>query len=406
MRAVIIEGPTGVGKSQVSFALAQALQSAIVVADSIQIFSKFNIAANKPTSTMQRAIPYHLLSHYDPKAFSLTNPLTVWRYRNDALAALRKVWDRGQVPVLEGGSHFYLKCLLYGREDAGTVTIPEEVRTKVRTLVKQYRDDWETCVARVKMEIPEVELDLQKNDFYRLEKAGILALIGKRSDRVLFTEKPQFDARVFYLDLDNPSLNRANTQRCERLVEEGLVEETIALLASGDFSCSEADLKLPENSIGYAETFRYLQKLDVLMSRDGLRDEELVSVFYEYLEGFIASTRKCVKDQRKTFRLSSSKVTYVPLSLDSFNQLPLTDVVQRILQLTALPREDYEAYIGADPSLFRSRLELEPRVQWSIYPRDTLHPARALTAVYRHLKQLSLHRDQLAAHGFPSNARR
>jgi tRNA dimethylallyltransferase len=406
MRAVIIEGPTGVGKSQVSFALALALQSAIVVADSIQIFSKFNIAANKPTSTMQRAIPYHLLSHYDPKAFSLTNPLTVWRYRSDALAALRKVWERGQVPVLEGGSHFYLKCLLYGIEDAGAVTIPEAVRTKVRSLVKEYRDDWETCVARMKMEIPEIELDFQKNDFYRLEKAGILALIGKRSDRVLFTEKPQFDARVFYLDLDNSSLNRANTQRCERLVEQGLVEETIALLASGDFSCSEADWKLPENSIGYAETFRYLQKLDVLMSRDGLRDEELVSVFYEYLEGFIASTRKCVKSQRKTFRLSSSTVTYVPLSLDSFNQLPLADVVQRILHLAALPRENYETYVGADPSLFSLRPELEPRIQWSIYPRDTLHPARALTAVYRHLKQLSLHRDQLAAHGFPSNARR
>lgn len=406
MRAVIIEGPTGVGKSQVSFALAQALRSAIVVADSIQIFSKFNIAANKPTSAMQRAIPYHLLSHYDPKTFSLTNPLTVWKYRDDALAALRKVWAGGKVPVLEGGSHFYLKCLLYGREDAGTVAIPEEVRTKVRALVKQHKDDWDNCVARVKAEIPEIELDLQKNDFYRLEKAGILALIGKRPGRVLFTEKPHFDARVFYLDLDNPSLNRANTQRCERLVEEGLVEETIALLASGDFSCSEAELKLPENSIGYAETFRYLQKLDVLMSKDSLRDEELVSIFYEYMEGFISSTRKCVKDQRKTFRLSSTKVTYVPLSLDSFNQLPLSGVVQRILQLSALPREDYEATIGADPELFRSRLELEPRIQWSIYPRDTLHPARALTAVYRHLKQLSLHRDQLVAHGFPSNARR
>ena len=406
MRAVIIEGPTGVGKSKISYALAQALNSQIIVADSIQIFSKFNIAANKPTQEMQQTVRYHLLSHYDPRQFTLTNPLTVWNYRNDALAVMKEVWSRGQTPVLEGGSHFYLKCLLYGRDDAGTVTIPTEIRSRVRALVEKHKENWEDCVAHVKAEIPNLEIDFEKNDFYRLEKAGILALIGKRPGRVLFTESPQFDARVFYLDLDNYSLNQANTHRCERLVEAGLVEETISLIASGDFSCSEARLKLPENSVGYAETYRYLQRLFVLMSQDGLRDEELISVFYDYLEGFIASTRKCVKDQRKTFRLSAAKVTYVPLSIDSYSQLPVKALVERILALTALPRPEYEETIGADPDLFRSRLELEARVDWSIYVRDTLHPARALTAVYRHLKHLSLHRDQLVAHGFAGNARR
>lgn len=395
MKAIVVEGPKGAGKALVAHTLAKTLGSDIVLAESLQLFAKYDIGVGKPNTHMQRAVKYHMLSHYQPNSFSITNPITAWRYRVDAMKALTDIWAQGKIPVIEGGSALYTKCLIYGKPDVALPEIPQEIRLKVRSLIEPYRHNWEACVELIQREVPKADLSMNKGDFYRLEKAAISALAGAPLQRDLFSSTPQFDARVFYIDMDDASLTRAIPRNCLKMLDSGLVEEVINLIISGDFNVKEANQKQPEHAMGYSETFTYIKQLLEGMRKESLNDQDLTAIYHTYLTTFIANSRQNLHFQRKAFRQNFKNMVNIKLALDSFSQFPMATLIPRIINLANSPRAAYESECGDFISSFSS--SLEPYMTSSFYSRP--NSASELNTVYAHLKMLKTHKEKLSALG-------
>mmetsp|Transcript_7156 Transcript_7156/g.13113 ORF Transcript_7156/g.13113 Transcript_7156/m.13113 type:complete len:121 (+) Transcript_7156:47-409(+) len=116
MKAIFITGPTGVGKSSIAFQLAKKLSTSIVVCDSVQIFKGYDIGSGKPSAEMLRQVSYEMLSRYEPKAFSVANPMTARIYAQDAFKSCEALSNSGKIPVIEGASTLYLKFLLHSNQ--------------------------------------------------------------------------------------------------------------------------------------------------------------------------------------------------------------------------------------------------------------------------------------------------
>lgn len=395
MKAIVVEGPKSAGKALVAHTLAKALGTDIVLAESLQLFAKYDIGALKPNSHMQRAVKYHLLSHYEPRDFTITNPITSWRYRVDAMNALQAIWAKGKVPIIEGGSALYTKCLIYGKSEAAVAEIPQSLRLKVRALIQPNRSNWEKCVELIQREVPNVDLSMGQGDFYRLEKAAIMALAGVPPQRDLYSPTPQFDARIFYIDMDDASLIRAIPRNCMKMVDSGLVEEVINLIVSGDFNVKEANQKQPEHAMGYSDTFTYIKQLLEAMRKDHVSDSDLAAIYHTYLTNFIFSSRHNMRFQRKAFRQNFKSMVNLKVALDSFSQFPMASLIPRITDLANAPRPAYESECGELISCFSS--SLEPYMTASFYSRPD--SASELNAVYGHMKKLKPHREKLSALG-------
>ena len=97
--------------------------------------------------------------------------------------------------------------------------------------------------------------------------------------------------------------------------------------------------------------------------------------------------------------MSAKQGVFVPVSVDSYGDIPGRCLVERIVGMAGWSREEFEGRKGMEVELFRPKLELETSLKWRIFPRDSEHPTSALNAVYRHMKTLQLHRDRLTSLG-------
>ncbi len=105
---LVIAGPTAVGKTAVSLALADVLEGEVVSCDSMQIYQGMDIGSAKPTLEERGQIPHHLMDMVDPQT-----PFSAARYRELAMEAIRDIHHRGHVPIVTGGTGLYLNALLY-----------------------------------------------------------------------------------------------------------------------------------------------------------------------------------------------------------------------------------------------------------------------------------------------------
>jgi tRNA dimethylallyltransferase len=102
----ILTGPTAVGKTEVSIAVAQALQTEIVSADSMQVYRRMEAGTAKPTPEQRAAVPHHLIDIADPaQAFSVSD------YRAAAISVIEELLYRHKIPLVVGGTRLYLQSL-------------------------------------------------------------------------------------------------------------------------------------------------------------------------------------------------------------------------------------------------------------------------------------------------------
>lgn len=121
--AVLIAGPTASGKSALGIRLAQALDGAVINADSMQVYRDLSVITARPTPDEEALVPHRLYGHVDAAV-----NFSVGRYVADAVEVLRGMGAR--VPIFVGGTGLYFKALTEGLSDMPAV--PEEVREQVR----------------------------------------------------------------------------------------------------------------------------------------------------------------------------------------------------------------------------------------------------------------------------------
>ena len=105
---IILTGPTAVGKTALSIALAKAIDGEIISADSMQVYKQMDIGSAKITKDEMEGVPHHLVDVLDPQ-----EGFDVCRFQSMAKEALAGIYERGRVPIVVGGTGFYIQALLY-----------------------------------------------------------------------------------------------------------------------------------------------------------------------------------------------------------------------------------------------------------------------------------------------------
>lgn len=108
-----IVGPTAVGKTKLSVALAKIYNGEIINADSVQVYQNFDIGSAKATKEERQGVPHHLLDVASPE-----EDYTIFQYQADCRKAIAEIQKKGKIPILVGGSVLYLKAALYDYEFA------------------------------------------------------------------------------------------------------------------------------------------------------------------------------------------------------------------------------------------------------------------------------------------------
>lgn len=238
---VVLLGPTGSGKTALSLALAQRFRGEIVNCDSVAVYREFDIGTAKP-SPKERKRAHHLFDIVDPN-----EPMTAGEYARRARRVLGEIRDRGNLPIVVGGTGLYLRALLdglfVGPERSETLRVHLRERATDRGSAYLHR-----LLARMDRKAAE---NIHPNDTAKLIRAIEVCLAAKRPMTELWQQgrDPLTGFRMLRLGLDpeRAALYERINRRAAEMFEHGLVEETRALLAK------YGRLRGPLDSLGYRQ---------------------------------------------------------------------------------------------------------------------------------------------------------
>lgn len=279
-RVLVIAGPTAAGKTQLSLSLAQAIGGEILSADSCQVYRGMDIGTAKASPEERALIAHHLIDICD-----FSTHYNVAEFYKEAQSSFQEITARDNVPIVVGGSGFYIHALLYGPPH-GPSSIPE-VREQ---LERQMRDlGAEVLYERLQMLDPEYASTISEHDRHKIIRAlEIMALSERRvSDfpKPAKLQEQDYDFRCWFIYYPRERLYSRIELRCDEMIRKGFLEEVKALEKNG----------LRENpsaaqAIGYRQALEYL---------DGARTEE---DFQTFVMKFKKASRHFAKRQFTWFR--------------------------------------------------------------------------------------------------------
>jgi tRNA dimethylallyltransferase len=273
---VAVAGPTGSGKSDLALAIAEKFNGEVVNCDSLQVFRYFDIGTAKLPIEERRGIPHHLIDIVDPDEL-----FTAGEYARLARETIAGITARGRLPVVAGGTGFYLRALLDGLFEGPTRDQP--LRDRLTSREARRPGSLHRLLTRFDREAAR---KIHPNDIPKVTRALEVCLVTRRPVTELF--RTGRDALRGYRTLklgllpDRDALYARLDPRCALMFENGLVEEVRRILAMGYPPASK-----PFESHGYK------QALQLINGELGPRD----AVFYAQ-----RNTRNYAKRQITWFR--------------------------------------------------------------------------------------------------------
>lgn len=244
-KVAVILGPTATGKSHCGIELAKRLNGEIISGDSMLVYKKMNIGTAKPTAEELASVPHHLIDILPPEAeFSVVD------FKALAEPLIADINNRGKLPIIVGGTGLYIKALLENYE-FNTVEECSELRQELEEFAKSSGNA--ALHAKLRQIDPAAAERLHSNDVRRVIRAIEAAEGGEKITHQKAGEWP-YDAVVFGLRMERDVLYARINDRVDKMLADGLVEETKALLDGG----LAADA-LSMRSIGYRQMTWYLQ---------------------------------------------------------------------------------------------------------------------------------------------------
>ena len=250
-KILFIVGPTAVGKSSLAVDLAKKFRGEIISCDSRQIYRGFDLGTDKPPASIRQAIPHHLIDVVDPEeTFSAAD------FARLALEKINEILDRGNLPLVVGGTGLYHRALVQGlfpgpgRDENLRDRLKEEAKN--RGLASLYN--------RLRQIDPSYAEKISPADAIRIIRAlEIFYLTGQPiSEHFARTASPLRDKGFILfqigLKLDRKLLYQRIDERVRRMFAEGLIEETNQLLARGI-----SEQATPFKGLGYSQVLRYLK---------------------------------------------------------------------------------------------------------------------------------------------------
>ena len=247
---IIICGPTGSGKSELALDLAEKINGEIISADSLAVYKKIDIGTAKPSVDDMKRVKHHLINVCEPwDEFSVSD------YERLALQAVRDIRSRGKMPVICGGTGFYINSVLY-RMSYGNTAKDTITREKYMNMAKT--DGVSAVYAVLKEKDPESALKIHENDLKRVVRAlEIYFATGEKKSAQSDKEYPRFDYLAVTIGLERQELYAKINARVDKMMKRGLVDEVKSLIDSGitiENQCMQG--------IGYKEVYNAFEKND------------------------------------------------------------------------------------------------------------------------------------------------
>ena len=249
-KIIVICGPTAIGKTSTAIQLAREIGGEIISADSVQIYRYMDIGTAKPTVEEIQAIPHHLIDIIDPDA-----PFDAALFAQKADEMIQDLTNQHKVPIVAGGTGFYIKALLNGLFEADVVD--DDIRNRIRKELNEQGVAF--LYHRLTKLDPITAKTIHENDTYRIIRALEVydhtgMPISKIRSEHGFSNQP-YAALKIGLTMDRETLYARINKRVDMMVEQGLLDEVKRLLAKG----YTRDLKSMQ-TIGYRHMIEFLEK--------------------------------------------------------------------------------------------------------------------------------------------------
>ena len=247
---VILTGPTAAGKTKLSIALAKAIDGEIISADSMQVYRHMDIGSAKVRPEEMEGIPHHLIDILDP-----AEDFNVVRFQSLAKRALKEIYGRNRIPIVTGGTGFYIQALLYDIDFTENQERPE-VREKLEALAAEKGA--EALYELLKKADPRAAEQVHANNVKRVIRASeYYQLTGKRiseHNEAQQQKESPYNGSYFVLNDERERLYARIDARVDAMLEEGLLEEVKTLQAMG---CSRGMVSM--QGLGYKELLSHLE---------------------------------------------------------------------------------------------------------------------------------------------------
>ncbi len=240
---IVLVGPTGVGKTDLSIKLAQKLGCAIVSADSRQFFRELKIGTAAPNEAQLAAVKHYFIGHK-----SITENYNAGQYEQDALTLLERLFVENPVQMLVGGSMMYVDAVCRGLDEIPAVK--EEIRRQTAEIY-EHKGIEGLQQALLKLD-PIYYKKVDLNNHRRVAHAVEISLqTGKPySDLLMYRAKPRpFDIIKIGLNLPRPELYDRINRRVDLMMEEGLLQEAEQFYPYKSLNSL--------NTVGYKELFDF-----------------------------------------------------------------------------------------------------------------------------------------------------
>ncbi len=246
---IILTGPTAVGKTDLSIKLAKAVKGEIISADSIQVYKYMDIGSAKITQKEMQGVPHHLIDVLNPN-----EDFNVVLFKNMANKAIKEILDRGHIPIITGGTGFYIQAVLYDidfkeNEDDG-------YRSSLEKLLEEkgavYLHDM----------LKEIDEKSAEDIHFNNAKKVIRALeyyhqtgekISEHNELERAKSSP-YNFAYFVLNCERAKLYQRIEKRVDIMLEQGLVDEVKNLIDKYKLTADMVSMQ----GLGYKEIYSYL----------------------------------------------------------------------------------------------------------------------------------------------------
>lgn len=242
-KLIVICGATATGKSSLAIALANRMNSAILSADSRQVYREFNIGTAKPAIAEQQTVPHYLIDICEP-----TETLTLAEYQMQAQTLIKKMHGELSItPLLVGGTGLYIRSITKGLK-IPRVSPQPQLRSQLQTLGQHQ------CYAMLQQVDPDAAAKIHAHDQVRtLRSLEVFYATGQPMSAQQGEQPPTYPILQIGLECsDRVQLQHRITQRTTQMIDNGFVAEV-------EFLCQKYGADLPLlNTLGYAEFRQFL----------------------------------------------------------------------------------------------------------------------------------------------------
>lgn len=250
-KLVVLAGPTAVGKTALSISLAKTIGGEIISADSMQVYRHMDIGSAKITLEEMAGIPHFLIDELEP-----SEEFNVLFFQQRAKCCMEAIYRRGHIPILVGGTGFYIQAVLYDI-DFTEKKDDQSLRKKLELEAQEKGSQWlhnqlkqVDPVSAENIHFHNVKRVIRALEYYQLTRQPISLHNAQQRSK-----KSPYAFSYFVLNEDRERLYQKINLRVDRMLEEGLIEEVAALKKSG-YDRSFVSMQ----GLGYKEILAFLEK--------------------------------------------------------------------------------------------------------------------------------------------------